>query len=157
VTSVTQPVRTAVAAPSTGPTAPPPGTQAAPAATAPPDLGSLPARPIPGPHQASFRSQHLRWLPSLGDGWIVGTGNVAATGSAKSSALPERAPNLPRIPIPGFTSAAASGGGAGGALMAFAALLLAFLLVIPNAGRWLRSVLALGLSPAYVALSDRPG
>jgi hypothetical protein len=87
----------------------------------------------------------------------MGTSDAPVVGSATSSAVPDRAPNLPRIPIPGFSVAAASGGGAAAALTAFAALLLAFLLVIPNAGRWLRPVLALGLSPAYVALGDRPG
>jgi pyrroloquinoline quinone (PQQ) biosynthesis protein C len=29
--------------------------------------------------------------------------------------------------------------------------------VIPNAVRWLRPALAHGLSPAYVAIGDRPG
>jgi pyrroloquinoline quinone (PQQ) biosynthesis protein C len=32
-----------------------------------------------------------------------------------------------------------------------------FLLAIPTAVRWLRPALAHGMSPAYVALSDRPG
>ena len=30
-------------------------------------------------------------------------------------------------------------------------------LVIPNAVRWLRTALALGLSPAYLAIGERPG
>jgi hypothetical protein len=66
-------------------------------------------------------------------------------------------PDLPRLPLPGFTPAGTSGSAFGGGLLAFAILLFSFLLVIPNAVRWLRPALALGLSPAYVAIGDRPG
>ena len=66
-------------------------------------------------------------------------------------------PDLPRAPFPGAASAGAAGSAPGGSLLAFAALLFGFLLVIPNAVRWLRPALAHGLSPAYVAIGDRPG
>jgi hypothetical protein len=82
----------------------------------------------------------------------VRTAHVAESGSTPG--------RLPRPPSPDDQSSSPLGsaggtGGAGGAI--FAALLLGFLLVTPNAGRWLRSVLALGLSPAYVAPGERPG
>ena len=51
-----------------------------------------------------------------------------------------------------FGSAPSSGGA--GVLIA---LLLGFVLAIPNAGRWLRPALALGLSPRTVSPVDRPG
>jgi hypothetical protein len=65
---------------------------------------------------------------------------------------------LPRLPWPSPVGIAAAVGAVGGSgLLLFGLLAFAFLLAIPNAVRWLRSALALGLSPAYVALSDRPG
>jgi hypothetical protein len=45
----------------------------------------------------------------------------------------------------------------GGGLLLFGLLAFLFLLAIPTAVRWLRPAAALGLSPAYVALRDRPG
>jgi hypothetical protein len=65
---------------------------------------------------------------------------------------------LPRLPLPSPDGLAAALGAAGGSgLLFFGLLAFAFLLAIPTACRWLRPALALGLSPAYVALSDRPG
>jgi hypothetical protein len=61
------------------------------------------------------------------------------------------------LPMPGSGSAGALGGAGGSGLIFFAILLFGFLLVIPTAVRWLRSAPALGLSPAYVAIGDRPG
>jgi hypothetical protein len=76
---------------------------------------------------------------------------------AASNSDSTRAPgDLPRAPLVDSASAVA-GSTAGGSLLAFAFLLFGFLLVIPNAVRWLRPALALGLSPAYVAIGDRPG
>jgi hypothetical protein len=65
---------------------------------------------------------------------------------------------LPRLPLPSPVGVGAVLGGAGGSgLLLFGLVAFAFLLAIPTAVRWLRAALALGLSPAYVALSDRPG
>jgi hypothetical protein len=59
--------------------------------------------------------------------------------------------------MPGLGFALLAGATSAGGGLLFALLLFGFLLVIPNAVRWLRPALALGLSPAYVALGDRPG
>src|SRR2546421_2926790 len=86
---------------------------------------------------------------------FLGTPNFGETGgSARRTATPR----LPRVPLPRFPlNGAAASGGRGGSPLPFAFILLAFLLVIPTAVRWLRPALALGLSPAYVAIGDRPG
>jgi hypothetical protein len=77
----------------------------------------------------------------------------AATDRSTRSPVP-----LPRLPWPSPVGVGAAVGAAGGSgPLLFGLLAFAFLLAIPNAVRWLRSALALGLSPAYVALSDRPG
>jgi hypothetical protein len=66
---------------------------------------------------------------------------------------PQRTPQLPGgAAVAGFVSAAGSGG-----MVLFGLLGFLFLLAIPNAVRLLRPVSALGMTPAYVALSDRPG
>lgn len=83
---------------------------------------------------------------------MSGPAGAQQAGSSRSPV-----PDLPRLPLPGFTSAGASGSGVGGGLLAFAILLFSFLLVKPSAVRWLRPALVLGLSPAYVAIGDRPG
>ena len=84
-------------------------------------------------------------------------GSSTRAGPDKGAGGGPRSP-LPDAPLSGFFSAAgASAGGAGGGLIAFALLLSLFLLVIPNAVRWLRTALALGLSPAYLAIGERPG
>jgi hypothetical protein len=77
---------------------------------------------------------------------------AAKRASAPASNLP---PSLP--PIPGASFGGALAGSSSTTVLLFGLLGFLFLLVIPNAVRWLRTVLALGLSPAYVALSDRPG
>jgi hypothetical protein len=58
---------------------------------------------------------------------------------------------------PGAGLLAGVAGIAGGGLLNFGFLAFVLLLVIPTAVRWLRPAVALGLSPAYVALRDRPG
>jgi hypothetical protein len=59
---------------------------------------------------------------------------------------------------PGIGGLAAFASGAGGSgIVLFALFSALFLLAAPTAVRWLRSALALGMSPAYVAFSDRPG
>jgi hypothetical protein len=99
----------------------------------------------------------------LGGGMWPGLSDVTTKGLAPRTVADEGAvapaplPNLPRVPLPGFAQAGAAGSTAGGSLLAFALLLSGFLLVIPNAVRWLRPALALGLSPAYLAIGDRPG
>jgi hypothetical protein len=60
-------------------------------------------------------------------------------------------------PLPGLGAVAAFASGAGGGLLLFALFGSLFLLAVPAAARWLRPVLAQGMSPAYVAISDRPG
>jgi uncharacterized membrane protein len=87
-------------------------------------------------------------------------------GLARASAIPSDTrpasptPRLPNSPLPlpgaGLLGASSAAGGGGGGLL-FGLLVFAFLLAIPNAVRWLRTALALGLSPAYVAIGDRPG
>jgi hypothetical protein len=88
----------------------------------------------------------------------LASGRVAASAAADARRAVSRSPlpRLPRVPLPGFTAAGVSGG-SGGVLLAFAVLLFGLLLVIPGAVRWLRPALALGWSPAYVAVGDRPG
>jgi hypothetical protein len=105
----------------------------------------------------------LEWVDRFGGGMPLAlsyltTTAVPAQVDAGKGAGNSRSPvpHLPQLPLPGFTSAGASGG-IGGGLLAFAILLFSLLLVIPNAVRWLRPALALGLSPAYVAIGDRPG
>ena len=84
-------------------------------------------------------------------------GAVDRTRQATSS-TGRRAPLPPPLPVPapGFGLLGGTSN-AGGGLLLFGLVLLGFLLVIPNAVRWLRPALALGLSPAYVAIGDRPG
>jgi hypothetical protein len=73
------------------------------------------------------------------------------------AATPEpSAPPVPHFP-PGAGLDAALASASGGALVIFGLLAFALLLAIPNAVRWLRPAVALGLTPAYVAPSDRPG
>jgi hypothetical protein len=68
-------------------------------------------------------------------------------------------PGHPPPPVPGPTTSApaagAASGSSGGGLLA--ALLLVFILAVPNAGRWLRPALALGLTPVTISPGDRPG
>jgi hypothetical protein len=82
---------------------------------------------------------------------VTRTGANTRDGTAVPN-LPSRAPSWP-----GSNFANAAVGASGSGLLFFGFLLFAFLLVIPNAVRWLRPALALGLSPAYVALGERPG
>lgn len=68
-------------------------------------------------------------------------------------------PGHPPPPLPGPTTgapsaSAASGSSVGGLL---AALLFLFILAVPNAGRWLRPALALGLTPVMLDGRARPG
>src|SRR5919108_180635 len=80
---------------------------------------------------------------------------VRATTSAPAKNA--RAPGLPRGPLPQVPLSGTAGASGSGGVVPFAALTFAILLAIPNAVRWLRAALALGLSPAYVAPGDRPG
>lgn len=104
---------------------------------------------------------------------LVTVSRAPQIGSAFSSAVGDAYPSLSerregtepagsRLPLPRPLPspdglAAALGAAGGGGLLFFGLLAFAFLLVIPTAVRWLRPALALGLSPAYVALSDHPG
>jgi hypothetical protein len=79
---------------------------------------------------------------------------------ARGAGAPAKDARVPLPPpgrLPGIGALAAFAGASGGGLLLFGLLGFLFLLAIPNAVRWLRSALALGLSPAYVAPSDRPG
>jgi hypothetical protein len=91
----------------------------------------------------------------------VGTTPPAAVAPTRTSPGREAGParsNHDHSPLPGPTTGPTTGtapGGAGSAL--FAAFLLGFLLAVPNAGRWLRSALALGLTPVALDARARPG
>jgi hypothetical protein len=91
--------------------------------------------------------------PVSGGSTMVGVGAPVAAepSTAGSPQLP------PPSPDHGLGTLAAFGGASGGSPLLFAFLTFGFLLTIPNAVRWLRSALALGLSSAYVAIGDRPG
>lgn len=123
-------------------------------ASSTPVEGVRPSGPAPRP----ARTRHTARTQSGATVLLTMTG--AATVSAsdpKSAAGGSRAP-APRHDPPGGTLVGAVGGqGSGGGLLLFGLAGLLFLLVIPNAVRWLRPALALGLSPAYVATRDRPG
>jgi hypothetical protein len=108
---------------------------------------------VPADRVGRFSSGMTPWL-SYVTTTAVPTQVDAGKGAAGSRSP---APEFPRLPFPGFTAAGASGGVGSGGLFVFAILLFGLLLVIPNAVRWLRAALALGLSPAYVAIGDRPG
>jgi hypothetical protein len=87
---------------------------------------------------------------------------VPPTAVSSHEARAARTGGNPRGPLPGGLppmngiAAFASGGGGSGALF-FGLLGFLLLLAIPTAVRWLRPAGALGLTPAYVAPSDRPG
>ena len=105
--------------------------------------------PAGGP---SLRSSEAS-APTFALAPLVFVAPEAAEHSADGS---RRAPApLPQAP-PG-TGLGAAAAGSGGGLLLFGLLAFALLLAIPTAVRWLRAALALGLSPAYVAPSDRPG
>jgi hypothetical protein len=89
--------------------------------------------------------------PVSGGSTMVGAPVAAEPSTAGSPQLP------PPSPDHGLGTLAAFGGASGGSPLLFAFLTFGFLLTIPNAVRWLRSALALGLSSAYVAIGDRPG
>jgi hypothetical protein len=82
---------------------------------------------------------------------VSGQGNGPAP-RASEEPSPPHAPSLPGVGalISLMTSAA-------GGILLFGLLAFLFVLAIPNAVRWLRPAVALGLSPAFVAPSDRPG
>jgi hypothetical protein len=104
--------------------------------------------PVTGPRLPGVRSV----LGTVAHGGIIANEHDAAARGSRSPAPP------PRLPWPSPVGGAGAVGGAGGSgLLLYGLLAFAFLLAIPTAVRWLRAALALGLSPAYVALSDRPG
>jgi hypothetical protein len=79
-----------------------------------------------------------------------------ATTAPRAPAAPDReGPGPLPGPTQGPASSVAPTAATGAAVLA--ALLLGFVLAIPNAGRWLRPALALGLSPVTVLPADRPG
>ena len=80
---------------------------------------------------------------------IVRAADRNGADSNQRGPLPRRAPGV------GLVSGASGEGGAAPLLFGLLSFLL--LLAIPTAVRWLRPAAALGLSPAYVALRDRPG
>ena len=83
---------------------------------------------------------------------------IAVAPAAHSTVSPDskqRTPLPQQPPGSGLVSGASGEGGAAPPLFALSSFLL--LLAIPTAVRWLRSAEALGLTPAYVALRDRPG
>jgi hypothetical protein len=75
-------------------------------------------------------------------------------GRTRTAPVPGKLPS--HWPAIAALAAFAAGAGSGG-LILFALFSALFFLAIPTAVRWLRSASALGMSPAYVALSDRPG
>ena len=137
------------------------GTSAAAAAA--PEVVAPSATPVegarpPGIAPRPARARHTARARSAAP--VLLTMTDAATVSApdpKSEAGGSRAPAPRRDPPGGALVDAVGGQGSGGGLLLFGLAGLLFLLVIPNAVRWLRPALALGLSPAYVATRDRPG
>lgn len=106
-------------------------------------MRSLRARPV--------RPALPSWLPPAAL-------NAPQVPRAHGAGAPPHGPTAPRWPLPGFpTAGLAVGASGGGVVLLFAALLLTLMLAIPNAGRWLRPALALGLRPAFVSPGDRPG
>jgi hypothetical protein len=128
----------------------------APAVVAPSSTPVEGVRP-PGTAPRPARARHTARAQSAAS--VPLTMTDAATVSprdAKSAVGGSRAP-APYDPPGGTLVGAVGGQGSGGGLLLFGLAGLLFLLVIPNAVRWLRPALALGLSPAYVATRDRPG
>jgi hypothetical protein len=78
----------------------------------------------------------------------------AVQAGAHSPSAPGKLPS--QLPGLGALAGFASGAGTGGIVL-FALFSALFLLAVPTTVRWLRPVSALGMSPAYVALSDNPG
>ena len=88
-------------------------------------------------------------------------GSTATSSATSSPSRQYSTPRVPRpppkLPLPDSGLLTSLGGASAGGLLLVGLLCLAFLLTIPNAVRWLRPAVALGLSPAYVAPGDRPG
>ena len=150
LTSTSNPAGTSSGRSSTGPSQP--TVTSSPAGS----IAPAPGRPFARNAVPLARSSVRRVRPVLGT--AAYRENLFANGHevpVRGSGSPAPPPRVP-WPAPIGVAAAAVGSGGGGLLL-FGLLAFAFLLAIPTAVRWLRPALALGLSPAYVALSDRPG
>jgi hypothetical protein len=111
----------------------------------------------PAAHQHVLGSAPAQWdrtsVPNLVPVPFMPAEHTASV--PRAPAAPDRkGPGAPPGPTngPAFGSAPSTAGSA--ILIAF---LLGFVLAIPNAGRWLRPALALGLSPVTVSPADDPG
>jgi hypothetical protein len=130
-----------------------PVTAAAPA-TAQPVAPTLPRQA--GRHAARRAQTAPQTAPATAAPAPIFTAPATHVASVEHSAPapPQKVPS--QWPGIGGLAAFASGAGGGG-LVLFALFSALFLLAAPTAVRWLRSALALGMSPAYVAFSERPG
>jgi hypothetical protein len=94
-------------------------------------------------------------LPTAPLSGLPGRTAIVPDASRRGADPPQRVPLPQQGPGSGLVAGAAAAGGGG--VLLFGLLSFLLLLAIPNAVRWLRPAVALGLSPAYVALRDRPG
>jgi hypothetical protein len=142
--------------------APVPATVPAPVGASVPGAASSNAAAEPrhmranGNGRAPQRSAPTTPAPTFSFAPVSGARTNAGPAARRASHDDRQGPPLPwRQDAPGSAGGAAGVGGAG--LVLFAGLLSIFSLAIPKMGRWLRPVTALGLSPSYVTLGERPG
>src|SRR5438477_290788 len=140
------------------PTASPPTLTSAEAAPA-----TTPPTPVQKPaHRLTARARAPHVAPAQ---WASATFARLPSSAPVSQAQPASAPRAPAAPerrapgpLPGPTGAPAFGSASSvGGSAVLIALLLGFVLAIPNAGRWLRPTLARGLSPVTLSPPPPPG
>jgi hypothetical protein len=118
--------------------------------------------PAPTAHPAKHHPQPAPRVKSLPNA-LSSTAAFAAptTGRANPAGSAAHAPAAPRrndrLPLPAPLNGLVSGSASSTGTALVLAILLAFVLAAPNAGRWLRPALALGLSPVTLSPDDAPG
>jgi hypothetical protein len=124
-----------------------------------------PVRPASAKKPARKLTEHARAPRVAPAQWAPATFAPLPSSVPVSHAQPASAPRAPAAPerrapgpLPGPTGAPAFGSASSvGGNAVLIALLLGFVLAIPNVGRWLRPTLALGLSPVTLSPPARPG